>query len=98
MHESQSSSLLLPPHLLPVPTPVPTTAPTPGGTASPISSAPGGRNNSGGPLPSLDPSIWGPVLLIVGGALGVAAVMLILFLIPWGERRVERYPRRRRYF
>jgi len=65
----------------PTPTAVPTTTPTVS------SSTPGGVNNTGGPLSSIDGAIWGPILLIVSGLLGISAVLLVLFLIPAEERR-----------
>ncbi len=65
----------------PTPTAVPTTTPTVS------SSTPGGVNNTGGPLSSINGAIWGPILLIVSGLLGISAVLLVLFLIPAEERR-----------
>ena len=65
----------------PTPTAVPTTTPTVS------SSTPGGVNNTGGPLSSIDGAIWGPILLTVSGLLGISAVLLVLFLIPAEERR-----------
>ena len=83
----------------PTTSPTPAASPTPTGTSVPTatvvpakpptvsSSTPGGVDNSGGPLSSIDGAIWGPILLIISGLLGVSAVMLVLFLIPAVERR-----------
>ena len=77
------------PHASPTPTatsvPTPTTVPTPTSTASPGTS--GRSSGPANPLSTLDRQALGLVLLIVGGALGLAALMLILFLVPWRERR-----------
>jgi hypothetical protein len=65
----------------PTPTAIPTTTPT----AS--SSTPGGTHNTAGPLSAIDGAIWGPVLLIISVLLAIAALMMVLFLIPAQERR-----------
>ncbi len=79
------------PTLAASPTPTATSVPTatvvPATTTTVSSSTPGGVDNTGGPLSSIDGAIWGPILLIVSGLLGVSAVMLVLFLIPAAERR-----------
>jgi hypothetical protein len=56
-------------------------------TATPVKNGPAGSNGPQGPLPPLSKETWGLLLLVVGGTLGVAAIMLILFLIPWNERK-----------
>ncbi len=66
---------------VPTPTTIPTTTPT----AS--SSTPGGVDNTAGPLSAIDGAIWGPLLLIVSALLAIAALMMVLFLIPAQERR-----------
>jgi len=79
----------------PVASPTPTATSVPTATVMPaktptvssISSTPGGVDNTGGPLSSIDGAIWGPILLIVSGLLGAFALMLVLFLIPAVERR-----------
>ena len=71
-------------------TPSPTTTSDATATPSPVTpignTNPGGPDNPGSPLGKPDAALWGPVLLVVGGILAVAALMLILFLIPWAER------------
>ncbi len=66
---------------VPAPTVIPTTTPTVS------SSTPGGVDNTGGPLSAIDGAIWGPLLLIVSALLAIAALMMVLFLIPAQERR-----------
>jgi len=75
----------------PTSTPVPTVPPTPTSTATPV---PVGASGTNGVIPPLDWRSWGLGLLIAGGALLLAAVMLILFLIPWSEGK-EDLPRGR---
>jgi hypothetical protein len=66
------------------PTSVATPAPTPVSTVMPPTTGTGG-------LPGgFNAAVWGPVLLVVGGVLGVAALMLVLFMIPWAERERNR--------
>lgn len=64
----------------------PTVAPTPTSTATPV---PVGASSTNGILPPLDWRSWGLGLLIAGGALAIAAFMLILFLIPWSEGKQD---------
>ena len=66
-------------------TPAPTAIPTITPTAS--SSTPGGVDNTGGPLSAINGAIWGPLLLIISALLALAALMMVLFLIPAQERR-----------
>lgn len=56
-------------------------------TATPVGNGYSGSDSPRGPLPPLSKDAWGLILLVVGGTLGVAAIMLILFLIPWKERK-----------
>ncbi|GAC1306927.1 MAG: hypothetical protein NVSMB27_45140 [Ktedonobacteraceae bacterium] len=56
-------------------------------TTTPLKTAPLGSDSTHGPLSLLGQEGWGLALLIVGGSLGVAAIMLILFMIPWSERK-----------
>jgi hypothetical protein len=85
--------------LTPTPTTTPTASPTstttPSSTTTTTTPSPvtasgntntGGPDNPGSPLGKPDAALWGPVLLVVGGILAVAALMLILFMIPWAER------------
>ncbi len=68
-------------------TPVDTASTTP--TATPIvatNNAGSDNNNTGNPLGKMDAAVWGPVLLGVGGILAIAALMLVLFMIPWSSR------------
>lgn len=67
----------------------PITASTPISTATstPLKIVPLGSDSTHGPLSLLSQEGWGLALLIVGGSLGVAAIMLILFMIPWRERK-----------
>ena len=68
-------------------TPVDTASTTP--TTTPIvatNNASSDNNNTGNPLGKMDAAVWGPVLLGVGGILAIAALMLVLFMIPWGSR------------
>ena len=81
------------PTTTPAASPTSTTTPSPTTTtATPSPVTPSGNTNSGGPdnpgspLGKPDAALWGPVLLVVGGILAVAALMLILFMIPWAER------------
>ena len=75
----------------PTPSPTSTTLPSPT-TTTPSPAPPTGNTNSGGPdnpgspFGKPDAALWGSVLLVVGGILAVAALMLILFMIPWSER------------
>jgi hypothetical protein len=71
----------------PTATSVPTATVVPAKPPTVSSSTPGGVDNTGGPLSFIDGAIWGPILLIVSGLLGISAVMLVLFLIPAVERR-----------
>jgi hypothetical protein len=64
----------------------PTVAPTPTSTSTPV---PVGAGSTNGILPPLDWRSWGLGLLIAGGALAIAAFMLILFLIPWSEGKQD---------
>jgi hypothetical protein len=76
------------PTISPTPTSQPTTAPSPTSTRPPISTNSGGPDNSGSSLiKNLNPDVWGPVLLAIGGVLGVAGLMLVLFMLPWGQRK-----------
>jgi len=70
----------------------PTTTPAGVATTPPAStpivttnSGGSGNNNTGNPLGAMDAAVWGPVLLGVGAILAIAALMLVLFLIPWGN-------------
>ncbi len=68
-------------------TPSPTTTTATPSPVTPIGNTnTGGPDNPGNPLGKPDAALWGPVLLVVGGILAVAALMLILFMIPWAER------------
>jgi hypothetical protein len=73
-----------------LPGPSPTSTPIPSPTvkvrSTPAVSTVGVANDtSRPPFPPLDTASVILVLLIVGGTLGVAALMLVLFIIPWGE-------------
>jgi hypothetical protein len=82
---AQTSMILLGPS--PTPNPTVEVTPTPVPTAKPTVSTIGvASDTSRSPFPLLDAASVILILLIVGGTLGVAALMLILFLIPWGER------------
>lgn len=59
---------------------------SPTSTATPV---PVGASDTNGILPPLDWRSWGLGLLIAGGALVIAAMMLILFLIPWSEGKQD---------
>ena len=75
------------PTISPTPTSQPTAAPSPTSTLPPISTNSGGPGSSGSSLiKNLNPDVWGPVLLAIGGVLGVAGLMLVLFMLPWGRR------------
>ena len=84
------------PTVSPTSTSQPTAAASPTSTTPPITTNSGGSNNSGGPLKNFNPDVWGPVLLAVGGVLGVAGLMLVLFMLPWGQRE-RNNPGRRLY-
>ena len=71
----------------PTPTDTVTASTTP--TTTPVVATNNGgpdNNNTGNPLGKMDAAVWGPVLLGVGGILAIAALMLVLFMIPWGSR------------
>lgn len=83
--------------ITPTPTDSPTAQPSPSPSSTVVTTAPSpattpdannasGGSNTPGFLRKLDPNVWGPVLLIVGGILGVAALMLVLFMLPWSKR------------
>ncbi len=77
----------------PSPTPSPTIMPSPTikRSSTPAVSTVGIANDtSRSPFPSLDPVSVILILLIVGGTLGVAALMLVLFIIPWADYFHER--------
>lgn len=75
------------PTISPGPTSQPTAASSPTSTRPPISTNSGGPGSTGSSLiKNLNPDIWGPVLLTIGGVLGVAGLMLVLFMLPWGRR------------
>ena len=70
----------------------PTASPTPVSTATPLvvpthttTVAPTTLNDS--PLTMLNSATMAFILLFVGSVLGLAAIMLILFMLPWDERR-----------
>ncbi|MGH2495391.1 MAG: hypothetical protein ACRDIV_11870 [Ktedonobacteraceae bacterium] len=71
--------------------PIPTSTPTTAATSTPIVTTNNGsgsdNNNTGNPLGKMDAAVWGPVLLAVGAILAIAALMLVLFMIPWGGER-----------
>ena len=82
----------------PTVTPSPTTTPagvaTTSPTTTPIVTTNGGgpgNNNTSNPLGTMDAAVWGPVLLGVGAILAIAALMLVLFLIPWGSRERKQH-------
>ena len=62
-------------------------SPVPVMTPTPVKNIPLAADSSRGSLTPLEKETWGIALLVVGGTLGVAATMLILFLIPWNERK-----------
>ena len=66
--------------------PVVTSAPSPVSTVAPAATSAGGVPGS------FDGAMWGPVLLVVGGVIGVAALMLVLFMIPWSARERKEPP------
>jgi hypothetical protein len=71
----------------PTPTDIVTPVDTPTGTPIVTTNNTGSdNNNTGNPLGKMDAAVWGPVLLGVGGILALAALMLVLFMIPWGSR------------
>lgn len=72
------------PTKMPKPSPEPTAMPSPTNTPVPPT--------SGSQPGNTDKTTLVVVLLIVGGALGVAGLILILFLLPWGERRQKGPP------
>jgi hypothetical protein len=72
-------------------TSVATTEPTPAITTTPATIGTGGSDGSGGLPGGFNTAIWVPVLLVVGGVSGVAALMLVLFMIPWAERERNRW-------
>jgi hypothetical protein len=77
--------------ILPGPSPTPVPSPSPTVRPTPAVSTIGVANDTGKPpFPPLDTASVILVLLIVGGTLGVAALMLVLFIIPWGEYFHER--------
>ncbi len=81
---AQTQILLLGPS--PTPIPAPTSLPSPTIRPTPAISSIGVANDTGKPsFPLLDPASIILILLIVGGTLGVAALMLVLFIIPWAE-------------
>jgi hypothetical protein len=70
----------------PSPTPTPIPSPTVKVRSTPAVSTVGVANDtSRPPFPPLDTVSVILVLLVVGGTLGVAAFMLVLFIIPWSE-------------
>jgi hypothetical protein len=78
------------PQVSPSPTITPAGIATTTPTITPIvTTNSGGSNNknTGNPLGEIDAAVWGPVLLAVGAILAIAALMLILFMIPWETRR-----------
>ncbi len=78
--------------------PTPSVSPTPAITPTPRSvaySVPSTGGPGGGLFALLGGDTTIIVLLIVGGSLGIAALMLILFLVPWGERERERERRQK---
>jgi hypothetical protein len=71
------------------PSPTDTVTPVDTPTTTPIvatNNAGSDNNNTGNPLGKMDAAVWGPVLLGVGGILAIAALMLVLFMIPLGSR------------
>ncbi len=79
----------------PVSTPQPIgTTPVTSAASTPVSGATG-PDTFTNPFGKLDAAIWGPVLLVVGGMLAIAGLMLILFMIPWSgsERRKGQHTR-----
>ncbi|GAC1566937.1 MAG: hypothetical protein NVS3B14_11400 [Ktedonobacteraceae bacterium] len=76
------------PQMSPSPTNTPISIATSTLTSTPIATNnTSGSNNTGSPLGKMDAAVWGPLLLIVGALLAVAALMLVLFMIPRSERR-----------
>lgn len=71
--------------LQPVPDETPITS-----AASTPATGPNGSNVVTNPLGKIDEAIWGVVLLIAGGMLAIAALMLILFMIPWSRNNNRR--------
>ncbi len=72
--------------------PTPTVSPTPVNTATPLAVpthtttvAPTTLNDS--PLTMLNSATLAFILLFIGSVLGLAAIMLVLFMLPWGEQR-----------
>jgi hypothetical protein len=70
------------PGLTPQPAPNNTPLTSDAGTPAVSNNGPGTFTN---PLGTLDAAIWGPVLLVAGGMLAIAGLMLILFMIPWSR-------------
>jgi hypothetical protein len=77
----------------PTATPSPTTTPSAVATTSPTTtpivttnSGGPGNKNTGNPLGEMNAAVWGPVLLVVGAILAIAALMLVLFMIPLSSR------------
>jgi hypothetical protein len=81
--------------------PTPTSSPTAGITPSPTSTTTSlasstdlqkpntPANNSGNSISTTDRILWGAVLLVVAAIIAVAAFMLVLFMLPWSERKTH---------
>lgn len=66
------------------PQPIPNNTPLASDAGTPAVSNDGSGTFTN-PLGKLDAAIWGPVLLVAGGMLAIAGLMLILFMIPWSR-------------
>lgn len=79
--------------------PTPTVSPTPTNTATPLAvptrttaEAPTTLDDS--PLTMLNSTTLAFILLFAGGVLGLAAIMLVLFMLPWDEQQQRQSKRR----
>lgn len=66
-------------------TPTPVVTPTTPTANAPVTTGNSNTANIPNPLANMNAAIWGPVLLIAGGMLALAGLMLILFMLPWSR-------------
>jgi hypothetical protein len=80
--------------------PTPTSSPTAGIIPSPTSTTSlasstnlqkpnTSASNDGNSISTTDRILWGAVLLVVAAIIAVAAFMLVLFMLPWSERKTH---------
>lgn len=76
-------------------TPTPVVNPTTSATSTPVATGNDTSVSAPNPFANMNAAIWGPVLLIAGGMLALAGLMLILFMLPWSRNHQHKSPHTR---